>query len=187
MTEFIVLMIPFAGTALGSMMVFFMRGKVNPKLEKTLLGFAAGVMIAASVWSLLIPSIEMSEAQGVAWFPAAIGFCLGVLFLLIIDTLVPHLHLDTDKPEGMKSGFSRTTMMMLAVTIHNIPEGMAVGVTYAGAALGNTSITLTGALALSIGIAIQNFPEGAIISMPLRSEGMKRGRAFFLRDSFGYR
>ena len=179
MTEFIVLMIPFAGTALGSMMVFFMRGKVNPKLEKTLLGFAAGVMIAASVWSLLIPSIEMSEAQGVAWFPAAIGFCLGVLFLLIIDTLVPHLHLDTDKPEGMKSGFSRTTMMMLAVTIHNIPEGMAVGVTYAGAALGNTSITLTGALALSIGIAIQNFPEGAIISMPLRSEGMKRGRAFF--------
>ena len=136
-------------------------------------------MIAASVWSLLIPSIEMSEAQGVAWFPAAIGFCLGVLFLLIIDTLVPHLHLDTDKPEGMKSGFSRTTMMMLAVTIHNIPEGMAVGVTYAGAALGNTSITLTGALALSIGIAIQNFPEGAIISMPLRSEGMKRGRAFF--------
>ena len=179
MTEFIVLMIPFAGTALGSMMVFFMRGKVNPKLEKTLLGFAAGVMIAASVWSLLIPSIEMSEAQGVAWFPAAIGFCLGVLFLLIIDTLVPHLHLDTDKPEGMKSGFSRTTMMMLAVTIHNIPEGMAVGVTYAGAALGNTSLTLTGALALSIGIAIQNFPEGAIISMPLRSEGMKRGRAFF--------
>lgn len=179
MTEFIVLMIPFAGTALGSTMVFFMRGKVNPKLEKTLLGFAAGVMIAASVWSLLIPSIEMSEAQGVAWFPAAIGFCLGVLFLLIIDTLVPHLHLDTDKPEGMKSGFSRTTMMMLAVTIHNIPEGMAVGVTYAGAALGNTSITLTGALALSIGIAIQNFPEGAIISMPLRSEGMKRGRAFF--------
>ena len=179
MTEFIVLMSPFAGTALGSMMVFFMRGKVNPKLEKTLLGFAAGVMIAASVWSLLIPSIEMSEAQGVAWFPAAIGFCLGVLFLLIIDTLVPHLHLDTDKPEGMKSGFSRTTMMMLAVTIHNIPEGMAVGVTYAGAALGNTSITLTGALALSIGIAIQNFPEGAIISMPLRSEGMKRGRAFF--------
>ena len=179
MTEFIVLMIPFAGTALGSMMVFFMRGKVNPKLEKTLLGFAAGVMIAASVWSLLIPTIEMSEAQGVAWFPAAIGFCLGVLFLLIIDTLVPHLHLDTDKPEGMKSGFSRTTMMMLAVTIHNIPEGMAVGVTYAGAALGNTSITLTGALALSIGIAIQNFPEGAIISMPLRSEGMKRGRAFF--------
>ena len=179
MTEFIVLMIPFAGTALGSMMVFFMRGKVNPKLEKTLLGFAAGVMIAASVWSLLIPSIEMSEAQGVAWFPAAIGFCLGVLFLLIIDTLVPHLHLDTDKPEGMKSGFSRTTMMMLAVTIHNIPEGMAVGVTYSGAALGNTSITLTGALALSIGIAIQNFPEGAIISMPLRSEGMKRGRAFF--------
>ena len=179
MTEFIVLMIPFAGTALGSMMVFFMRGKVNPKLEKTLLGFAAGVIIAASVWSLLIPSIEMSEAQGVAWFPAVIGFCLGVLFLLIIDTLVPHLHLDTDKPEGMKSGFSRTTMMMLAVTIHNIPEGMAVGVTYAGAALGNTSITLTGALALSIGIAIQNFPEGAIISMPLRSEGMKRGRAFF--------
>ena len=179
MTEFIVLMIPFAGTALGSMMVFFMRGKVNPKLEKTLLGFAAGVMIAASVWSLLIPSIEMSEAQGVAWFPAAIGFCLGVLFLLIIDTLVPHLHLDTDKPEGMKSGFSRTTMMMLAVTIHNIPEGMAVGVTYAGAALGNTSITLTGALALSIGIARQNFPEGAIRSMPLRSEGMKRGRAFF--------
>ena len=179
MTEFIVLMIPFAGTALGSMMVFFMRGKVNPKLEKTLLGFAAGVMIAASVWSLLITSIEISEAQGVARFPAAIGFCLGVLFLLIIDTLVPHLHLDTDKPEGMKSGFSRTTMMMLAVTIHNIPEGMAVGVTYAGAALGNTSITLTGALALSIGIAIQNFPEGAIISMPLRSEGMKRGRAFF--------
>ena len=138
-------------------------------------------MIAASVWSLLIPSIDMAAEQGVIpWVPALVGFLLGIVFLLLIDTLTPHLHLASDKPEGVKSGFSKTTMMLLAVTIHNIPEGMAVGVAFAGAVMGNTGITMAGALALAVGIAIQNFPEGAIISLPLRSEGNKRGKSFAL-------
>lgn len=173
------LLIPFIGTTLGSAMVFLMKNKIEPKIEKLLLGFASGVMIAASIWSLLIPSIDMSEAQGkVEWVPATVGFLLGIFFLLILDSLIPHLHLHDDKPEGLKAKIKKTTMMVFAVTLHNIPEGMAVGVTFAGAMLGNTGITMAGALALSIGIAIQNFPEGAIISMPLKSEGMSKFKAF---------
>ncbi len=172
-------MIPFAGTSLGAAMVFFMRGKMNLRLEKLLLGFAAGVMIAASVWSLLIPAIELSEEQNMpGWIPAAAGFLLGIAFLLLLDSLIPHLHKGSDKPEGVKSRLPRTTMLVFAVTLHNLPEGMAVGVTLAGALLGNTGITMAGAFVLSVGIAIQNFPEGAIISMPLRSEGMSRKKAF---------
>lgn len=173
------LLIPFVGTALGAAMVFFMKNKMNAKIEKLLLGFAAGVMIAASVWSLLIPSIEMSVEQGkIAWIPASVGFLFGILFLFILDSLIPHIHLKSDKPEGIKAKLKKTTMMVFAVTLHNIPEGMAVGVIFAGALAGNTGITMAGAYALAIGIAIQNFPEGAIISMPLKSEGMSKGKAF---------
>ena len=175
------LLIPFLGTALGAAMVFFMKNSMNKKIEKTLLGFASGVMIAASVWSLLIPSIDMATEQGkVAWLPAAVGFLLGILFLLVLDSVIPHLHLNSDKPEGIKAKLKKTTMMVFAVTLHNIPEGMAVGVAFAGAMIGNTGITIAGALALAVGIAIQNFPEGAIISMPLKSEGMSKGKAFML-------
>ena len=169
------LAIPFLGTTLGSTMVFFMKNKMSQKVEKILLGFASGVMIAASIWSLLIPSIDMAENQGVvSWIPATIG----MLFLLILDSVIPHLHLESDKPEGIKSKLKKTTMMVLAVTLHNIPEGMAVGVTFAGALIGNTGIAMTSAYALAIGIAIQNFPEGAIISMPLKSEGVTKPKAF---------
>ena len=154
---------------------------MNKKLEKLLLGFASGVMIAASVWSLIIPSIEMAETQGkIAWIPAAIGFLLGIVFLLVLDSVIPHMHLESEKPEGRKSKLKKTTMMLLAVTLHNIPEGMAVGVIFAGALMGNAGITMAEALTLAIGIAIQNFPEGAIISLPLRSEGNKRSRSFAL-------
>ena len=174
------LIIPFLGTTLGSAMVFFMKNKINNKVEKILLGFASGVMIAASVWSLLIPSIDMAEEQGViAWIPATVGFLLGMLFLLVLDSIIPHLHLNSNKPEGMKSKLQKTTMMVLAVTLHNIPEGMAVGVVFAGAISQNSGITLAGAFALAIGIAIQNFPEGAIISMPLKSEGTSKLKAFW--------
>lgn len=160
-------------------MVFLMRNKLNKKVEKILLGFASGVMIAASIWSLIIPSIAMAEEQGkIAWIPAAIGFLLGVVFLLVLDSLIPHMHLESNKPEGVQTKLKKTTMMVLAVTLHNIPEGMAVGVTFAGALMGNTGITMAGALALAIGIAIQNFPEGAIISMPLKSEGVSKPKAF---------
>lgn len=173
------IMIPFAGTTLGSAMVFFMQKQINKRLEKLLLGFAAGVMVAASVWSLLIPSIEMAEEQGtMAWVPAAIGFLLGMAFLLVLDSVIPHLHLDSEKPEGVKAKVKKTTMLVFAVTLHNIPEGMAVGVTFAGALLGNTQITMAGAFTLALGIAIQNFPEGAIISMPLKSAGISKARAF---------
>ena len=158
MSEFITLFIPFAGTTLGAAMVFFMKDKISPLVEKALLGFAAGVMIAASIWSLLIPSIDMAE--------------------LVLDTVIPHLHLESDKPEGVRSKLQKTTMMIFAVTLHNIPEGMAVGVVYAGAAMGNMGVSITGAFALSIGIAIQNFPEGAIVSMPLVGEGMSKKKAF---------
>ncbi len=173
------LAIPFLGTTLGAAMVFFMKNKMNGKVEKLLLGFASGVMIAASIWSLIIPSIDMAKEQGkLAWVPAAIGFMIGIIFLLILDSVIPHLHLNNSKPEGIKSKLKKTTMMVFAVTLHNIPEGMAVGVTFAGALIENTGITMAGAFALSIGIAIQNFPEGAIISMPLRSEGMPKSKAF---------
>lgn len=173
------LLIPFIGTTLGSAMVFLMKNQMNKKVEKLLLGFASGIMIAASVWSLLIPSIEMTEeGGGIPWLPATIGFLSGIIFLLILDNTTPHLHLNTDKPEGLKSKFKKTTMMIFAVTLHNIPEGMAVGVTFAGALIGNSGITMAGAMSLALGIAIQNFPEGAIISMPLKSEGMSKSKAF---------
>ena len=174
------LAIPFLGTTLGSAMVFIMKNKINNKIEKLLLGFASGVMIAASIWSLIMPSIDMAEEQGViSWIPATIGFLLGIFFLLILDSIIPHLHLKSNEPEGMKAKIKKTTMMVLAVTLHNIPEGMAVGVVFAGAISGNTGITMAGAFALAIGIAIQNFPEGAIISMPLKSEGMSKLKAFW--------
>lgn len=174
------ILIPFAGTTLGAVMVFFMRKEMNERLQKVLLGFASGVMVAAAVWSLLIPAIELSEEQGgVAWIPAAVGFLLGMGFLLLLDTLTPHLHLNEEKPEGMKADLKKTTMLVLAVTLHNIPEGMAVGVTFAGVMTGNEMISLAGAFTLAIGIAIQNFPEGAIISMPLKGNGMSRGKAFW--------
>ena len=173
------ILIPFLGTTLGSAMVFLMNNKLNNKVEKILLGFASGVMVAASVWSLLIPSIDMAEVQNkVAWMPATIGFILGIIFLLTLDSIIPHLHLKSDKPEGIKSKIKKTTMMVLAVTLHNIPEGMAVGVCFAGAIAQNSQITIAGAFALAIGIAIQNLPEGAIISMPLKSEGMSKSKAF---------
>ncbi len=179
MQAFTILMIPFLGTSLGSAMVFFMREKMGEKIEKLLLGFASGVMIAASVWSLLIPAIDLSEEQNISgWIPSAAGFLLGIAFLLLLDSLIPHLHKGSDTPEGVSSRLPRTTMLVFAVTLHNLPEGMAVGVTLAGALLESTGITMAGAFVLSVGIAIQNFPEGAIISMPLRSEGMSRGRAF---------
>ena len=179
MKLFLGLMIPFLGTTLGAGMVFLMKNKINNKLEKGLLGFASGVMIAASVWSLLIPSIEMSKEQNIIeWVPATIGFILGVLFLLLLDNIIPHLHVNSKEPEGIKSKFRKTTMMVLAVTLHNIPEGMAVGVALAGAISRNNSITLAGAIALSIGIGIQNFPEGAIISMPLKEEGNSKIKSF---------
>ena len=178
MSELIILSIQFLGTSLGAAMVFFVRDKIAPKLEKLLLGFAAGVMIAASVWSLLIPAIDMTEAQGgIGWLPALVGFLLGIGFLLILDTVIPHLHLKSPEPEGLHSGqphLSKTTMMLFAVTLHNIPEGMSVGVAYAGSLIRGAGITAAGALALALGIAIQNFPEGAIISLPLCGEGMSR-------------
>ena len=173
------IMIPFLGTVLGSGMVFLMKNKMNNKVQKLLLGFASGVMIAASVWSLLIPAIEMAEEQGeIAWIPAAVGFLLGMTFLLVLDSLIPHMHLNDEKPEGVKSKLKKTTMLVLAVTLHNIPEGMAVGVVFAGVLMGNSGITIAGAFALAIGIAIQNFPEGAIISMPLKSEGESKLKSF---------
>ncbi len=179
MEVFLILLIPFLGTSLGSAMVFFMKKQINRKLEKLLLGFAAGVMIAASVWSLLLPAIDMAEERGGSvWLPAAAGFLLGVGFLLLLDSVVPHLYMDSEKPEGVRTDFQKTSMLVLAVTLHNLPEGMAVGIAVAGAMVGNTGITMAGAFALAVGIAVQNFPEGAIISMPLRSIGSFRGKSF---------
>ena len=173
------LLIPFIGTSAGSACVFFMKDKLGDKVQRGLTGFASGVMVAASIWSLIIPAIEQSKHLGdLSFIPSAIGFSLGIVFLLILDSVIPHLHMNTDKAEGPKSKLERTTMMVLAVTLHNLPEGMAVGVVYAGLLSGNTSITAGGALALAIGIAIQNFPEGAIISMPLCAEGKNKGKAF---------
>ena len=170
------ILIPFLGTSLGAGCVFFLKNSLRDGIQRALTGFAAGVMVAASVWSLLIPAMEQAADLGrLAFFPAAAGFWLGVLFLLLLDHLIPHLHQNSLQAEGPKSQLQRTTMMVLAVTLHNIPEGMAVGVVYAGYLAGTAQITAAGALALSLGIAIQNFPEGAIISMPLRAEGMKKG------------
>lgn len=173
------ILIPFIGTSVGAACVFFMKKDLNEQIQRSLTGFAAGVMVAASIWSLLIPAIEQSSAMGkLSFIPAAVGFWIGVFFLLLLDHIIPHLHQHSDKAEDPKSKFQRTTMLVLAVTLHNIPEGMAVGVVYAGYLTGHTQITMMGAMALSIGIAIQNFPEGAIISMPLRSEGMGKTKAF---------
>ena len=180
------LLIPLLGTMLGSAFVFLMKDEMSPRLQKTLLGFASGVMVAASVWSLLIPAMEMEEERG-AWsvVPASVGFLLGIGFLLLIDELTPHLHLGTDRPEGPRSRLSRTAMLALAVTIHNLPEGMAVGVVFAGATQGMANITLASAVAVSLGIAIQNIPEGAIISMPMRTEGNSRWRSFLIGSLSG--
>ena len=173
------ILIPFLGTSLGAACVFFMKKTLSDMVQRALTGFAAGVMVAASVWSLLIPALEQSAGMGkLSFVPAVAGFWIGILFLLGLDHIVPHLHVKSGQTEGPKSQLRRTTMMVLAVTLHNIPEGMAVGVVYAGYLSGSTQITAAGALALSLGIAIQNFPEGAIISMPLRAEGMKKGKAF---------
>ena len=173
------ILIPFIGTILGSGVVFLLKDKIHQGIQKFLLGFASGVMIAASIWSLLIPSIEMAESNGdIAWIPATVGFLFGMAFLLILDSVIPHLHLDNKKPEGIKSKLKKTTMLMLAITLHNIPEGMAVGVVFAEVLVGNTAVTMTGAFAVAIGIAIQNFPEGAIISMPLKAEGVSKRKSF---------
>lgn len=174
------IMIPFLGTTLGAASVFFLKQEIRPLVQKALLGFASGVMVAASVWSLLIPSMDMSESMGkFAFVPAAVGFLMGIFFLLAMDKLIPHLHLGETKPEGRNSNLKKTTMLVLAVTLHNIPEGMAVGVVFAGMLADNVEISFAGAMALSIGIAVQNLPEGAIISLPLRSEnGVGKGKAF---------
>lgn len=170
--------IPFLGTVLGSACVFFMKS-LKGQIDKILSGFAAGVMVAASVWSLLIPAMEQSQAMGkLAFIPAVVGFLIGIGFLLFIDVIVPHLHINSDRPEGIKSSLSKHAMMLLAVTIHNVPEGMAVGVVLAAMEMDASKITISGALALAIGIAIQNFPEGAILSIPLRNSGMETKKAF---------
>ncbi len=173
------LLVPFLGTSLGAAMVFLLRREIAPWLQKLLLGFASGVMIAASVWSLLLPSIDMTvESGGVGWVPATVGFLAGIFSLLLFDSVVPHIHIDSSVPEGVRTGFGRSTMLVLAVTLHNIPEGMAVGVVLAGALAENTGISMAGAMTLSLGIAIQNFPEGAIVSMPLRDSVHSRRKAF---------
>lgn len=179
MQFFIGIMLPFFGTALGAACVFLFRRELRPFLQKSFLGFASGVMVAASVWSLLIPAMDMSEAMGkFAFVPAAAGFLLGIAFLLFMDKAVPHLHMGSEQSEGPRVALKKTTMLVLAVTLHNIPEGLSAGAVFAGVLAQNSTVTLAGAFALSIGIAIQNFPEGAIISLPLRSEGMGRGRSF---------
>ena len=179
MNTFYGILIPFLGTTLGAACVFFLKKALSESLQRALTGFAAGVMVAASVWSLLIPAIEQASGMGrLSFAPAAIGFWCGILFLLLLDHVIPHLHRNCEQTEGPKIHLQRSTMLLLAVTLHNIPEGMAVGVMYAGYLSGNAQITAAGALALSLGIAIQNFPEGAIISMPLRAEGMSKSKAF---------
>ena len=176
------ILIPFLGTSAGAGCVFFMRGKIHSLVQRALIGFASGVMVAASIWSLLIPAMEQVTSEGIAKvIPAVAGFWFGILFLLLLDHVIPHLHMNSEEAEGperARTKLQRTTMLVLAVTLHNIPEGMAVGVVYAGWMSGETSITALGALARSVGIAIQNFPEGAIISLPLKAEGMKKGKAF---------
>ena len=172
-------LLPFLGTTIGAALVFFMKGAMNQKLQRILTGFAAGVMVADSVWSLIIPAMDQSAHMGkLAFLPAFIGVWVGFLFLLLLDQFIPHLHLNSDCPEGAPCNLGKSTMMVLAVALHNLPEGMAVGVVVAGWLTGNESISAAGALALSLGIALQNLPEGAIISMPLKSQGMKKGKAF---------
>lgn len=173
------ILIPFLGTILGSACVFFLKGDMNHLVQRALTGFAAGVMVAASIWSLLIPAMEQSDSMGrYSFVPAVVGFWLGIIFLLILDCTIPHLHMNSSQSEGPKSNLSKTIMLVLAVALHNIPEGMAVGVVFAGWISKDVDISVSGAFALSIGIAIQNFPEGAIISMPLKSEGLKKSNSF---------
>jgi len=175
------LLIPLLGTGAGAACVFFLKYQISPNLQRAFTGFAAGVMVAASVWSLLIPAMDMSGDMGkLAFVPALVGFLLGIAFLLLMDSLIPHLHVGSSEPEGKKSSLGRSAMLMLAVTIHNLPEGAACGAIFAGVISGEGAVTMAGAIALSIGIAIQNFPEGAIISLPLRSEGNSRFKAFLL-------
>ena len=195
-TLLIGLLIPLLGTMLGSAFVFFMKDEMSARVQKLLLGFASGVMVAASVWSLLIPAMEMASIHNAQFImhnedstwsvlPAAVGFLLGMGFLLMIDELTPHLHIGTDKPEGLRSHLSKTAMLALAVTIHNLPEGMAVGVVFAGAESGGSYISLTSAIAVALGIAIQNVPEGAIISMPMRAAGNSKWRSFLIGSLSG--
>lgn len=173
------LFLPLVGTTLGAAMVFFLKKEMPDRLQKLLLGFASGVMIAASVWSLIIPAMDMAQESGQSPLLHAVGgFLAGVAFLLVLDAVIPHLHVDATAPEGKASNLKKSSMLMLAVTLHNFPEGMAVGVLLAGMLSGQTAISAAGALALAIGIAVQNFPEGAILSMPLVGTGMRRGRAF---------
>lgn len=179
MNTLLILLIPFAGTVVGAATVFLTRDKVSSRVQNALLGFAAGVMVAASVWSLIIPAIDLSQhLDKLSWMPSAVGILLGMLFLLTLDSLVPHMHPTGDSAEGLRSKLGRRPMLMLAVTLHNIPEGMAVGAVIAGAMQGNSGITIAAALALAVGMAIQNIPEGAIISLPLRADGASRRKAF---------
>ncbi|MBR5206377.1 MAG: ZIP family metal transporter [Alistipes sp.] len=179
MNTLAILLLPMCGTILGASSVLFARREVSARVQNSLLGFAAGVMVAASVWSLIIPAIDMSESMGkLSWIPAAVGIILGMLFLLALDSLVPHMHPTTDNPEGMRSSLGKRQMLMLAVTLHNIPEGMAVGAVIAGAMSNQMGISAAAALALAVGMAIQNLPEGAIISLPLRADGASRRKAF---------
>ena len=172
-------LLPFIGTSLGSAMVFLLKKEINPKIQKLLLGFASGVMIAASIWSLILPSVELARDRGtVEWLPAASGFAAGMLILLLLDTVVPHQHIDSEKPEGHKSSLGKSKLLFLSVTLHNVPEGMAVGAVFAGLLAAGEEISVAAALSLSIGIALQNFPEGAIISMPLKAAGNSKARAF---------
>ena len=175
----LIIIIPFLGTIVGSALVYLLKDKLNEKLQKILIGFASGVMLAASIWSLIIPSIDLSESMGeLSFLPAAIGFILGIIFLLVLDSFVPHLHLNSDKPEGIKSEIKKQNMLLFAITLHNIPEGMAMGVVLAGALQNNTMITLAGALSLALGIAFQNIPEGAVISTPLKKSGLSKHKSF---------
>ncbi len=179
MDIFIGIMIPFLGTILGAACVFLLKEHIDWKTQRIFTGFAAGVMVAASLWSLLLPALEQSKAMGrLSFLPAALGFSIGIFFLLLLDHIIPHIHASTNEEEGIPSRLGDTIKLMLAVTLHNIPEGIAVGVVFASLSAVNTHISLSGAIALSLGIAIQNFPEGAIISMPLRSRGVKKGTAF---------
>lgn len=174
----VIILLPFLGTLLGASFVLFVSDRLTARFQNTLLGFASGVMVAASVWSLLIPAIGEAETMNIpAWVPASVGFMTGIGFMLLLDVVTPHLHIDSDKPEGMRSTLGRSTMLVLAVTLHNIPEGMAVGVVAAGVLSGQAGVTVAGAFALSLGIAIQNVPEGAIISLPLRSGGNSRRKS----------
>lgn len=173
------ILLPFIGTSLGAAMVFLLKKEINPKIQKLLLGFASGVMIAASIWSLILPSVELARERGVVeWLPAAAGFIVGMLTLLFLDSVVPHQHIDSDIPEGHKSSLGKSKLLFLSVTLHNVPEGMAVGAVFAGLLAAGQEISIAAAFSLSVGIALQNFPEGAIISMPLKASGIGKTKSF---------